>query len=72
MASLPTVVMTEAQVARILAAFGGETAYRAWLRDRVVDHVVDHEQKRMAAEALTAQRDALAALRAELAEPTTT
>lgn len=63
---LPTLDLTEPQAARVLAVFGDAATYRAWLRERVVAHVLEHEQRRMQAEALEDQRTALAALRAEL------
>lgn len=66
MTDLPTISVTDEQAARLLAAFGTVDAYRTWLRARLVDYVLDQEQKRMAAEALAEQRAALDALRAEL------
>lgn len=66
MTDLPTLTVTEAQAAILLDGFPLDDDYRAWLRDRLIDRALEREQKRMAAEALTQQRDALAALRAKL------
>lgn len=72
MPQLPTLTVTDAQAARMLAAYGTVDAYKAWLIEQIIGHVLDHEQKRMATEALEQQRTAMAALRAELEGTATT
>jgi len=76
---LPTLTdLTTDQAQRILAAFSdsidpdtGEPltptqAYRRWLRDRLVAHVLSEEAIRLDEVAETTKRDALAALAASL------
>lgn len=43
MPTLPTLTVTQAQADRILAAFGDANAYKAWLKDRIVDFVATKE-----------------------------
>lgn len=66
MPDLPTLTVTDAQAVRMLAVFGDVATYKAWLRSRIVAYVLEQEQRRMAVEALEAQRAALGALRVEL------
>ena len=51
MVTLPTFDVTEVQAQRLLAAFGSVSAYKSWLRQRLIDYVIVTEQSRLAAEA---------------------
>ncbi len=45
MPDLPTVPVTDAQAARVLAAFGTVAKYRLWLRAKVTEAVRDRERE---------------------------
>lgn len=45
MPTLPTLTVTDAQAARLLAAFGSTDAYRAWLKKTLIDYVITYEER---------------------------
>ncbi len=66
MPNLPTITVTTAQAAQVLAAFGDAATYQEWLRTQVVEYVVRVEQARMQADAADSQLQMVARLRADL------
>lgn len=58
MPELPTLTVSDAQAARLMAAFGSVVDYKAWLRRQLVDHVTRYEMATINAEtdALRRQR----------------
>lgn len=45
MPSLPTLTVTQAQLDRATTAFGDAATYKAWLKARVVEYVVQAEAR---------------------------
>lgn len=45
MPNLPTLTVTDAQASRITAAFGSVTAYKQWLKEKIIEHVLDFEDR---------------------------
>ena len=45
MPQLPTLTVTDVQAARIIAAFGTVEAYKEWLKERLINHVLDVEDQ---------------------------
>jgi hypothetical protein len=43
MPNLPTFTVTDAQAARLLAAFGSTENYKAWLKQQLTAYVLDKE-----------------------------
>lgn len=43
MPTLPTLTVTQAQADRLLAAFGTTKAYKDWLKENLIQYVIDHE-----------------------------
>ncbi len=43
MPTLPTLTVTDPQMARIFSAFGSQDAYRSWLRRVLINEVVNRE-----------------------------
>jgi len=43
MPALPTLTVSQAQADRLLAAFGSVAAYKQWLKDSLVQYVIDAE-----------------------------
>lgn len=43
MPQLPTLTVTDAQATRLLAAFGTSAAYKEWLKNRLIEYVVEAE-----------------------------
>ncbi len=69
MPNLPTITVTDTQLAKCVAAFGDAAGYRTWLKAAVRDEVLRREARRLDEEANTAKRDALAAMESELPAP---
>jgi len=66
MPNLPTVMLTDAQLAKCVAVFGDAAGYRTWLKAAVRDEVLRRESRRLDEEANTAKADALAAYETDL------
>lgn len=66
MPNLPTLTVTDTQLAKCVAAFGDAAGYRAWLKTALRDEVLRREARRLDEEANTAKRDALAAYETDL------
>lgn len=45
MPDLPTLTVTQAQADRMLAVFGTVEAYREWLRESIINHVLAEEEQ---------------------------
>lgn len=43
MATLPTITVTDAQAARLIAVFGDAATYQAWLKETLVTYVLRKE-----------------------------
>ncbi len=69
MPNLPTITVTDTQLAKCVAAFTDAAGYRAWLKTALRDEVLRRESRRLDEEANTAKRDALAAMESELPAP---
>ena len=69
MPSLPSLTVTDTQLAKCVAAFTDAAGYRTWLKAAVRDEVLRRESRRLDEAANTAKRDALAAMDAELPAP---
>lgn len=67
MPDLPTLTVTTAQATRILATFGDAAAYRAWLKDQIIEKVLASEATRLDETNNATKRDALKTLRDSLA-----
>jgi hypothetical protein len=67
MPDLPVVAIDNVTAhARVMGVFADDDEYRRWARRAAVEHALAVEQARMQAEALEAQRVALAELRTQL------
>ena len=69
MPNLPTINVTDTQLAKCVAAFTDAAGYRAWLKTALRDEVLRREARRLDEEANTAKRDALAAMKSDLPAP---
>ena len=69
MPNLPSINVTDTQLAKCVAAFGDAAGYKAWLKQAVRDEVMRRESRRLDEEANTTKRDALAAMESELPAP---
>ncbi len=69
MPNLPTITVTDAQLAKCVGAFTDAAGYRAWLKAAVRDEVLRRETRRVDEEANAAKVAALAAVEAELPAP---
>lgn len=67
--NLPSITVTDTQLAKCVAAFTDAAGYKAWLKAAVRDEVLRRESRRLDEEANTAKRDALAAMESELPAP---
>lgn len=43
MPTLPTLTVTQAQADRLLAAFGSVANYKEWLKQNLIQYVIDYE-----------------------------
>ena len=71
MPDLPTLTVTDAQAAIVLAAFGGNMtpavpAYQTWLARSLVSYVVEEKRQSLAAASLAKEQSDLAAFVATL------
>lgn len=66
MPTLPSLTVTDTQLAKCVAAFGDAAGYKAWLKQAVRDEVMRRESRRLDEEANTTKRAALAAVEASL------
>jgi len=66
MPNLPTVTVTDAQAARITAAYGDATAYKAWLKQAIKDYVFRKEAEAITAKAQTDVQTKLAQVESDL------
>jgi len=66
MPNLPSITVTDTQLAKCVAAFGDAAGYKAWLKAAVRDEVLRRESRRLDEAANTAKRDALAAYETDL------
>jgi len=66
MPNLPSITVTDTQLAKCVAAFGDAAGYKAWLKAAVRDEVLRRESRRLDEAANTAKRDALAAYEPDL------
>ncbi len=66
MPNLPTINVTDAQLAKCVAVFTDAAGYRAWLKAAVRDEVLRREARRLDEEANTAKAAALAAYETDL------
>lgn len=48
MPDLPTLTVTDAQANRMLAAYGSVANYKLWLREKIIEHVLNEEEKQLA------------------------
>lgn len=46
MPTLPTFTVTDAQAARLMAAFGDTATYREWLKQNLIDYVISYEERK--------------------------
>lgn len=69
MPTLPSLTVTDTQLAKCVAAFGDAAGYKAWLKTALRDEVLRRESRRLDEAANTAKRDALAAMESELPPP---
>lgn len=69
MPTLPSLTVTDAQLAKCVAAFTDAAGYRAWLKTALRDEVLRRESRRLDEAANTAKRDALAAMESDLPAP---
>lgn len=69
MPNLPTITVTDTQLAKCVAAFTDAAGYRTWLKAALRDEVLRREARRLDEAANTAKRDALAAMESELPAP---
>lgn len=51
MPQLPTLTVTDAQAARITAAYGSTANYKVWLRRQLIAFVFDYEARQIQAQA---------------------
>ncbi len=66
MPTLPTITVTDTQLAKCVAAFTDAAGYRTWLKAALRDEVLRREARRLDEAANTAKRDALAAYETDL------
>ena len=69
MPNLPTVTVTDAQLAKCVAAFTDAAGYKAWLKAALLDEVQRREARRLDEEHNAAKKAELVALAAELPAP---
>ena len=69
MPNLPTLTVTDTQLAKCVAAFTDAAGYRTWLKAALRDEVQRREARRLDEEANSAKAAALVALAAELPAP---
>lgn len=69
MPTLPTLTVTQAQADRMLAAYGSVDAYKEWLRDRIVAHVLQVEARALDEQANATKRQQLATLANSMPQP---
>ena len=66
MPNLPTISVTDAQLAKCVGVFGDAAGYRAWLKAALRDEVQRRTARQLDEDANTAKRAALAALESDL------
>ena len=69
MPNLPTLTVSDAQLARLVGAFQDAAGYKTWLKQALVDEVTRREARRLDEEHNAAKKAALVALDAELPAP---
>ena len=69
MPSLPTLTVSDTQLARLVEAFTDAAGYKSWLKAALLDEVQRREARRLDEEANSAKRAALESLAAELPAP---
>jgi hypothetical protein len=69
MPNLPTLTVSDTQLARLVAAFTDAAGYKAWLKQAVRDEVQRRAARRLDEEHNAAKKAALVALAAELPAP---
>ena len=69
MPNLPSITVTDTQLAKCVAAFTDAAGYRAWLKAALRDEVQRRAARRLDEEHNAAKKAALAALDAELPAP---
>ena len=69
MPNLPTLTVSDTQLARLVAAFTDAAGYKAWLKAALLDEVQRREARRLDEEHNAAKKAALVALAAELPAP---
>ena len=69
MPNLPTLTVSDTQLARLVAAFTDAAGYKAWLKAALLDEVQRREARRLDEEANSAKAAALESLAAELPAP---
>ena len=67
--NLPTITVTDAQLAKAIEAFTDAAGYKAWLKEAVRDEVLRRTARALDEAHNTAKRDALAAVDAALPAP---
>lgn len=72
MPTLPSLTVTDTQLAKCVAAFGDAAGYKTWLKAAVRDEVLRREARRLDEQANTAKAAALAVFEAELPTPAPT
>ncbi|HWT39679.1 MAG TPA: hypothetical protein VN081_00135 [Dongiaceae bacterium] len=70
MPTLPTFTVTQAQADRLLAAYGSVDNYKAWLKEQIIEYVVEVEGDVTFAQARDTVNANDASLRADLANAT--
>lgn len=66
MPNLPTLTVTDTQLAKCVAAFGDAAGYKTWLKQAVRDEVLRREARALDEAHYQSKRDALAAVEASL------
>ena len=69
MPNLPTLTVSDTQLARLVAAFTDAAGYKAWLKAALLDEVQRREARRLDEEHNAAKAAALESLAAELPAP---
>jgi len=69
MPNLPTLTLTDAQLAKVTQAFTDAAGYKAWLKAALLDEVQRREARRLDEEHNAAKAAALESLAAELPAP---
>lgn len=69
MPNLPSITVSDAQLARLVGAFQDAAGYKQWLKAALVDEVTRREARRLDEEANSVKAAALESLAAELPAP---